>query len=182
LNSKMIKTISTVTAMLLLSASVAGCAATQVSSGTTAATQTASAASAAAVLAAASAASSGIVSATGASLIDTTDLFSARDLEQSPDLSGATVINLVSGQDVTLSKEGVYVLRGEATNVTVVVEAAEDAKVQIVLDGVSITNEDAPAVYVKTADKVFVTTTDSTNVMKPMVKRIWMPLFSPNPI
>jgi hypothetical protein len=50
--------------------------------------------------------------------------------------------------------------------VTVVVDAAEEAKVQIVLDGVSITNEDAPAIYVKAADKVFVTSTDSENYME----------------
>ncbi|WP_379136718.1 carbohydrate-binding domain-containing protein [Paenibacillus sp. sgz500958] len=45
-----------------------------------------------------------------------------------------------------------YVLSGEVDNVTVVVDAGEDTKVQIVLDGVSIINEDAPAIYVKAAD------------------------------
>jgi len=40
----------------------------------------------------------------------------------------------------------------------------QDAKVQIVLDGVSITNTDAPAIYVISADKCFVTTAEgSTN-------------------
>ncbi|WP_052769839.1 carbohydrate-binding domain-containing protein [Paenibacillus sp. IHB B 3415] len=75
-------------------------------------------------------------------------------------------MNLESNQDVTLSEEGVYVLSGDVDNVTVTVEAADDAKVQIVLDGVSITNEDAPAIYVKAADKVFVTSTDSENYME----------------
>lgn len=176
MKNKMIKAISTSSAILILSASIAGCTAAQASSGTATVTQIASAASAAANLAASSASTATIetpttttttttTTATGASLIDTTDLFSARDLEQLPDLTGATIINLASGQDVTLTDEGIYVLRGEATDVTVVVEAAEDAKVQIVLDGVSITNQDAPAIYVKTADKVFVTTTDSQNTM-----------------
>lgn len=171
MKNKMIKAISTASAILILSASIAGCTAAQTSSGTATVTQTASAASAAANLAAASASAATIetpttTTATGASLIDTTDMFSARDLEQLPDLTGATIVNLVSGQDVTLTDEGIYVLRGEATDVTVVVEAADDAKVQIVLDGVSITNQDAPAIYVKTADKVFVTTTDRQNTMK----------------
>ncbi len=42
--------------------------------------------------------------------------------------------------------------------------AAEDAKVQLVLDGVSITNDDFPAIYVVSADKVFVTSTGSNSL------------------
>ena len=99
-------------------------------------------------------------------LLDTSELFTDRDLEQAADLMGATQIGLVSGQDVTLTKEGVYVLSGDATDVTVVVEADDEAKLQVVLDGVSIGNENAPAIYVKSADKVFVTTTSSDNVME----------------
>ena len=57
-------------------------------------------------------------------------------------------------------------LSGEATQVTVVVDAPDDAKVQIVLDGTSITNENAPVIYVKAGDKVFVTTTDSENTLQ----------------
>jgi hypothetical protein len=106
------------------------------------------------------------VSSVDGSLLDTSDLFTDRDLEQSADLTGATQIALVSGQEVTLTEEGVYVLRGEAEDVTVVVEADDEAKVQIVLDGVTIENENAPAIYVKSADKVFVTTTSSSNVME----------------
>ena len=49
---------------------------------------------------------------------------------------------------------------------TIAVEAADEAKVQIVLDEVSIMNEDSPAVYVKSGDKVFVTSTDSSNHME----------------
>ncbi|MCR2804537.1 carbohydrate-binding domain-containing protein [Paenibacillus soyae] len=94
------------------------------------------------------------------------DLFTDRDLAQTADLAAATSLTLESGKDVTLTNEGVYVLSGEAENTTVVVEAAEDAKVQIVLDGVRITNEDAPAIYVKAGDKAFVTTTDSESYME----------------
>ena len=90
--------------------------------------------------------------------IDATDLFSKRDLTQTADLSSAETITLSDGQNVNITKEGVYVLSGSAKNVTVTVDAADDAKVQIVLDGVSITNTDSPAIYVKNADKVFVTT------------------------
>jgi hypothetical protein len=64
---------------------------------------------------------------------------------------------------VRLTAEGVYVIQGTAADATLVVDAPEDAKVQLVLDGVSITNTDAPAIYVMAGDKVFVTTTGSRN-------------------
>lgn len=105
---------------------------------------------------------SNIVAVEG-SMLDTTDLFSNRDLEQSADMTNAIQVALKNGEDITIKDEGVYVFSGDVSNVTIIVEAEEDAKVQIVLDGVSIKNADAPAIYVKTADKVFVTTTDSEN-------------------
>ena len=84
-------------------------------------------------------------------------LFSGRDLTQTVDTSSATQLTLTSGEDLTISEEGVYVVTGTATDASIIVEADDAAKVQIVLDGVSITNETAPAIYVKSADKVFVT-------------------------
>lgn len=104
--------------------------------------------------------------ASGTSLLTVADLYSERDLVQEADLSAATTLALTSGSDLTIQEEGVYVLKGSAENVTVIVEAPDDAKVQIVLDGVSITNTDAPVIYVKTGDKVFVTMTDSQNHME----------------
>ncbi len=96
--------------------------------------------------------------------IDASDLFSERDLTQVADLTDAQAITLASGQDVQITEEGVYVVTGDASDATIVVDAEDGAKVQLVLDGASITNEDAPAIYVKSADKVFVTTTEgSTN-------------------
>ena len=89
--------------------------------------------------------------------------FTERDLEQTADLSEAVYYSVSSGQDITITSAGVYVLSGEASNVTVYVEAGKDDKVQLVLDGVSVTNESFPVIYVKSADKVFVTTSaDST--------------------
>ena len=89
--------------------------------------------------------------------------FTDRDLEQTADLSEAVYYSVSSGQDITITSAGVYVLSGEASNVTVYVEAGKDDKVQLVLDGVSVTNESFPVIYVKSADKVFVTTSaDST--------------------
>ena len=92
-------------------------------------------------------------------LIDTSSLFTERDPEQTADTADATQIALTDGQDVTISAEGVYILTGSAENATIIVEAADTDKIQLVLDGVTITNQNAPAIYVKSADKVFVTST-----------------------
>ena len=97
-------------------------------------------------------------------LLDVDGMFSDRDLKQEADLSDATYFTLQSGQDVTITSEGVYVIQGSATDTSIIVEA-DSSKVQIVLDGVTITNSDAPAIYVKSADKVFVTITDSENTL-----------------
>ena len=92
------------------------------------------------------------------------DMFTERDLEQEADTSAAKTIEVSDGQDVSISEEGVYVLKGAAKEVTVTVNADDAAKVQLVLDGLNITNSDSPAIYVVSADKVFVTTADgSTN-------------------
>lgn len=155
MKTKMIKAISAITMTLLLTLSAVGCSKTQASSGTAASTQTAS-----------TNGTSSQTSTTATSSIDTSNLFSDKDLKQSADLTAATQIKLENDKDVTINKEGVYLLSGDAKNVTVLVEADKEAKVQIVLDGVNITNEDSPAIYVKAADKVFVTSTNSKNSMK----------------
>ncbi len=103
----------------------------------------------------------------GDGAIDTSDLFTDRDLEQTADLEGATYYTVTSGEDIQISETGVYVISGTASDVTITINAADDAKVQIVLDGVSITNADAPAIYVVSADKTFVTTmSGSTNTLE----------------
>lgn len=89
------------------------------------------------------------------------EIYSDRDMEQTVDLTDAKYIEVADGEDVNLTEEGIYVISGEAEDVTINVEN-EEAKIQIVLDGVSITNTDSPAIYVKAADKVFVTTTEGS--------------------
>ena len=91
------------------------------------------------------------------------ELFSNRDMKQSADLSEAVYLVVEDGKDITIDTEGVYVISGNAKDATVIVDAADEDKVQLVLDGVTITNTDFPCIYVKNADKVFVTTTESEN-------------------
>ena len=100
----------------------------------------------------------------GSTLLNTEELFTSRDLEQTADLSAAQTITVSDRQQFTISSEGVYVLQGSAKNATVTVEADSSAKIQLVLDGLSITNEDAPCIYVKSADKVFVTTLSDSSL------------------
>lgn len=102
-------------------------------------------------------------SMTSDGVIDTADLFSDRDLEQEADLSDAVRLTVTSGQDVLITEEGTYVLSGNAEGATITVNVDSTEKVQLVLDGLSITNGDAPAIYVISADKVFVTTASGTD-------------------
>ncbi len=101
----------------------------------------------------------GSTAASSDTLIDTSDIFTDRDMEQEADLSEAEYITLEDGKDVTISTEGVYVIQGSASDASIIVEAEDTAKVQLVLDGVTISNSDFPCIYVKSADKVFVTLT-----------------------
>ena len=86
------------------------------------------------------------------------EFFTERDLEQSADLSEAVCYTVSDGAVIRISEEGVYVLMGSAAEAVVYVDAPDDAKVQLVLDGLTITNRDTACIYVENADKVFVTT------------------------
>ena len=96
--------------------------------------------------------------------------YTDRDMDSSYDAKSATAIKLekttasvegdgvaVDGSILTITEEGVYVISGTLDDGQIVVDAAEDAKVQLVFDGVQLTNESGAAVYVKQADKCFIT-------------------------
>ena len=111
------------------------------------------------------AATSGTKAADSVESTQSNEWFTERDLQQTPDLSEAVSVSLEDGKTVTIEKEGVYLLSGTASNAQIVVDAEDGDKVQLVLDGVSVTNETIPCIYVKNADKVFVTITDSENAL-----------------
>ena len=102
---------------------------------------------------------------TSTGMINATELFTNRDLTQNADLTDAKYYTVSDGQNINITSEGVYVISGSASNVTITVDAGDNDKVQIVLDGVSITNSSSPCIYVKNADKVFVTTTSTDNAL-----------------
>ncbi len=107
-------------------------------------------------------------------ILDSSDMFTNRDKEIGYDEESAIAINLSDGAStadsdsvvidvdtITITEEGTYILSGSLTNGQVIVEA-EDAKVQLVLDNADITCETSAAIYVRTADKVFITTAEGS--------------------
>lgn len=101
--------------------------------------------------------------------------FTNRDKDGSFDESSAIKINLnsdkaeaegdgvsISGSTVTISKEGTYMVSGTLDNGQIIVDAADTDKVQIVLADAGINCETSAAIYVKSADKVFVTLAEGT--------------------
>ncbi len=177
-NLKMKKSKAVIAAVLIGIMALTGCsAAAGVTGGTTATAETTTASSAVknstgtektaetttAEKAAETTTSGTVITNVSGGALETSDMFTDRDLEQTPDLTSAVTYTVKDGEDITITEAGVYVLTGSASNVTVYVDADDEAKVQIVLDGVTITNTDTPVIYVKNADKTFVTTTaDST--------------------
>ena len=111
--------------------------------------------------------------------IDVSNMFSDRDKEIGYDEENNTVIKLsndsttcdsdavqISGNTVTIIDEGTYILSGTLTDGMVIVDAEDTDKVQLVLDGVDITSAESAAIYVREADKVFITTaSDSQNTL-----------------
>ena len=98
-----------------------------------------------------------------------TDMFTERDLAGTYEESGAVYVTLsddgitgetdgvaINGQMVTITAEGTYIFSGTLSEGQIVVDA-DNAKVQIVFDNVDITCASSAAVYVKSAEKVFVT-------------------------
>ncbi len=97
-------------------------------------------------------------------VINASDMFTERDLTQTADTSEAQSLTVSDNNDLSITSAGVYVISGSASNARIIVDAGDDDKVQIVLDNVTIDNSSTPAIYVKNADKVFVTTASgSTN-------------------
>ena len=107
--------------------------------------------------------------------LDFAEMFSDKDRDDSWDAAEAAVIELkgtsaeaegegvtVGGTTVTITEAGTYVLSGELEDGQIRVEADEAEKVHLVLNGVSITNDDSACIFVSSADKVIITLADGT--------------------
>ena len=107
-------------------------------------------------------------------LVSVTDIVTDRDLEGTWEEDGATKISLsddgcavdgagavADGTTVTITAGGTYVLTGQMSAGQVVVNA-DGEKVQLVLDGASVTSTDSAAILVRAAKKVWLTLADGT--------------------
>ena len=74
--------------------------------------------------------------------------------------SGSAVV--VDGNTVTVTAEGTYILTGTLDDGQIRVCVQKDEKVQLVLEGASVSSSTGAALYVQQADKVFVTTAAGT--------------------
>ena len=112
--------------------------------------------------------------------------FSARDLDVGYEETTACFIQfsdqgiLIEGEGaseaegvLTITAEGTYVLSGSLSEGRVIVNAGENDKVQLVLNGVSIQSADYAALTIEQADKVFIT-------LSPSLQRrtMWMQPYS----
>ncbi|MGL5550140.1 MAG: carbohydrate-binding domain-containing protein, partial [Culicoidibacterales bacterium] len=88
--------------------------------------------------------------------VASSEMFTARDKEIGYDESSATAITLGS-ESVTITQAGVYVISGTLSEGQIIVDVADTDKVQIVLDNATITSSSSAPIYVKSANKVFVT-------------------------
>ena len=89
--------------------------------------------------------------------ISSEDLYSDRDFETDYDESDAVLISLTS-DSVTITEEGTYIVQGTLEDGSIIIDAGDEDKVQLILDGCSISSASSAAIYVKNADKVFITT------------------------
>lgn len=96
--------------------------------------------------------------------------FTERELDQSYDAAKAVSIALkgdsaesssaavvMDGSNVCITDEGVYVITGTLKDGSLIVDAEKSDKVELVLDNASVTSANFAALYVRQADKVFVT-------------------------
>lgn len=116
-----------------------------------------------------------VAASTTATFINASEIFSNRDLGGEYDESECDKITLsdagstsdskgvvIDGSTVTISKEGDYILSGTLSDGMIIVDVDKSEKVQLVLNGVNINSDTSAAIYVRNADKVFVTLADGT--------------------
>ncbi|MBQ4227791.1 MAG: carbohydrate-binding domain-containing protein, partial [Clostridia bacterium] len=88
---------------------------------------------------------------------DISSLYKDKDVNADYDSKDVTVIDLSAlTEDLVITKKGDYLLSG-SLNGQVRVEAGEEDKVRLILNGVTITAQNGSAIYEKLSDKLIVT-------------------------
>lgn len=111
--------------------------------------------------------------------VSSDEMFTDRDKEVGYDESTSVIIQLadnntaasntenvtVTGNQIIVKGEGTYILQGELSEGQVIVDASDTDKIRLIFNGVSISCATSAAIYVKQADKVFITLSPDTNNM-----------------
>lgn len=86
----------------------------------------------------------------------------------SPDGSTSTDVSVrIDGQTVTITQAGTYQIAGTLGDGALIVESSENAKITLVLGGVSIKNSTGAAIQISTADDVTIELSEgTTNVLQ----------------
>lgn len=94
--------------------------------------------------------------------------FADGSITLSPDGSTSTDASvLIDGQTVTVTQAGTYQIAGTLGDGALIVESAENAKITLVLGGVSIKNSTGAAIQISTADDVTIELAEgTTNVLQ----------------
>ena len=103
------------------------------------------------------------------------DMFTDRDYEIGYDENDCILIQLngdsakasdnsvkINGSSVTITKDADYIISGKLNDGMIIVNVADTAKIQIVLNGADITSKTSAPLYILEADKVFLTTAPNT--------------------
>ena len=103
------------------------------------------------------------------------DMFTERDYKTDYDENTSVTIQLngdsatsssnsvkISGSTITICEEATYIISGTLNNGMIIVDAKDTDKLQLVLNGVSITSKTSAPLYILEADKVFVTLAPNT--------------------
>lgn len=105
--------------------------------------------------------------AAGAALLAST-AFADGSITLSPDGSTSTDASVrIDGQTVTITQAGTYQIAGTLDDGALIVESGENAKITLVLGGVSIRNTTGAAIQIATADDVTIELAEgTTNVLQ----------------
>lgn len=96
---------------------------------------------------------------------DMENMFTDRDMSGEYDEADSVRLEL-DDSGLTITEEGVYIISGVSNGGMITVDAEENAKVQLVLDNVEISGCEGAAIYVRQADKVFLTLAEgSVNIL-----------------
>lgn len=104
------------------------------------------------------------------------ELFTDRDHETGYDEDNSILVKLdgasaaassdsvrISGTTITITENTTHIISGTLDDGMIIVDAGDTAKLQLVLNGVSIHSETSAPLYILGADKVFVTLADGTD-------------------